>query len=66
MAALSLSRLFCVSPTEIVERVRIDRARRDLLETNAGIKRIGGSVRIRNVRRTNRAFATRFQSLRER
>ena len=48
MSVRSLSRLFRkelnVSPAEFVERVRIDRARRDLLDTNAPIKRVASGA----------------------
>jgi transcriptional regulator GlxA family with amidase domain len=77
MSVRSLSRLFRkelnVSPAEYVERVRIDRARRDLLDTNAAIKRVASRCGFGTLRRMERAFArtisatptefrTRFQS----
>jgi transcriptional regulator GlxA family with amidase domain len=61
MSVRSLSRLFRkelnVSPAEFVERVRIDRARRDLLDTNAPIKRVASRCGFVTRRRMDRAFA---------
>ena len=61
MSVRSLSRLFRkelnVSPAEFVERVRIDRARRDLLDTNAPIKRVASRCGFGTHRRMDRAFA---------
>ena len=77
MSVRSLSRLFRkelhLSPAEFVERVRVDRARQDLLETNAPIKRVASRCGFGTLRRMDRAFArtisatptefrTRFQS----
>jgi transcriptional regulator GlxA family with amidase domain len=61
MSVRSLSRLFRkelnVSPAEFVERARIDRARRDLLDTNAPIKRVASRCGFGTHRRMDRAFA---------
>jgi transcriptional regulator GlxA family with amidase domain len=61
MSVRSLSRLFRkelnVGPAEFVERVRIDRARRDLLDTNAPIKRVASRCGFGTRRRMDRAFA---------
>ena len=61
MSVRSLSRLFRkelnVSPAEFVERARIDRARRDLLDTNAPIKRVAARCGFGTLRRMDRAFA---------
>jgi transcriptional regulator GlxA family with amidase domain len=61
MSVRSLSRLFRkelnVSPAEFVERVRIDRARRDLLDTNAPIKSVASRCGFVTRRRMDRAFA---------
>jgi transcriptional regulator GlxA family with amidase domain len=57
----SLSRLFRrelnTSPVEFVERVRIDRARRALLETGAQIESIAIECGFGSLRRMDRAFA---------
>jgi len=61
MSVRSLSRLFRrelnLSPAEYVERMRIDRARRDLLDTNASIKRVASRCGFGTLRRMDRAFA---------
>jgi transcriptional regulator GlxA family with amidase domain len=60
MSTRSLSRLFRkelhVSPAEFVQRVRIDRARHDLLDTNAPIKRVATQCGFGSLRRMDRAF----------
>lgn len=57
----SLNRLFRkelnVTPAEFVQRVRIDRARQDLLDTNASIKRVATQCGFGTLRRMDRAFA---------
>jgi transcriptional regulator GlxA family with amidase domain len=57
----SLSRLFRkelnTSPSEFVERVRIDQARRALLETDAQIERVAIRCGFGSLRRMDRAFA---------
>jgi len=57
----SLSRLFRkelnAGPSEFVERVRIDQARRALLETNAPIERVAIQCGFGSLRRMDRAFA---------
>jgi transcriptional regulator GlxA family with amidase domain len=57
----SLGRLFCrelnVTPAEFVERVRIDRARRALLETGERVERIAHDCDFGSLRRMDRAFA---------
>jgi transcriptional regulator GlxA family with amidase domain len=57
----SLSRLFRkelnASPAEFVERVRIDRARRDLLDTDAPIAHVAARCGFGTLRRMDRAFA---------
>jgi transcriptional regulator GlxA family with amidase domain len=61
MSVRSLNRLFRkeldVSPAEFVERVRIDQARRHLLDTNAPIKRVASRCGFGSRRRMDRAFA---------
>ena len=61
MSVRSLNRLFRkelnVTPAEFVQRVRIDRARRDLLDTNAPIKRVASRCGFGTLRRMDRAFA---------
>jgi transcriptional regulator GlxA family with amidase domain len=57
----SLSRLFrrelSASPVEFVERVRIDQARRALLETDAAVEAIAIDCGFGSLRRMDRAFA---------
>jgi transcriptional regulator GlxA family with amidase domain len=57
----SLSRLFrrelSVSPAEFVERVRIDQARRALLETDEAVETIALDCGFGSLRRMDRAFA---------
>ncbi len=57
----SLTRLFRkqldTSPSEFVERVRIDKARRSLLETDAAIESIAIQCGFGSLRRMDRAFA---------
>ncbi len=57
----SLSRLFrrelSASPAEFVERVRIDRARRALLETDDAVETIAVDCGFGSLRRMDRAFA---------
>jgi transcriptional regulator GlxA family with amidase domain len=57
----SLSRLFRrelnASPSEFVERVRIDQARRALLETEAGIESVAIRCGFGSLRRMDRAFS---------
>jgi transcriptional regulator GlxA family with amidase domain len=61
VSARSLSRLFRkelnASPSEFVERVRIDHARRVLLETDAQIESVAIRCGFGTVRRMDRAFA---------
>jgi transcriptional regulator GlxA family with amidase domain len=57
----SLSRLFRhglnISPADFVERVRIDLARRRLLETDENVERIADTCGFGSLRRMDRAFA---------
>jgi transcriptional regulator GlxA family with amidase domain len=57
----SLSRLFRgslnISPADFVERVRIDLARRRLLETSDTVARVAHSCNFGSLRRMDRAFA---------
>jgi transcriptional regulator GlxA family with amidase domain len=61
LSARSLSRLFRaslnVSPADFVERVRVDLARRRLLETSDSIERVAGRCGFGTLRRMDRAFA---------
>jgi transcriptional regulator GlxA family with amidase domain len=61
MSQRSLSRLFRsglnVSPADFVERVRIDLARRRLLDTDDGIETIAHGCGFGSLRRMDRAFA---------
>ncbi len=61
MSLRSLSRLFRkelnASPAEFVEHVRIDRARRDLLDTNAPVAQVAARCGFGSLRRMDRAFA---------
>ena len=61
ISARSLSRLFRkeldASPAEFVERIRIDQARRDLLDTNVPMKHVAARCGFGSLRRMDRAFA---------
>jgi transcriptional regulator GlxA family with amidase domain len=59
MSRLSRAR-FGTSPAEFVERIRLDVARRQLLDTARGIKSIAVTSGFGSARRMDRAFARKL------